>query len=137
MSLDRLFDEVEGLREKANWQAVFGEPRQVGEQTIIPVAQVTYGFGLGFGRGMPKEPKEGEEAATESPGEGGGGGAGGGAKPLGVIVVTPDRVRFESTGNPASVALAGIAMVAWTVWQINKTVRVFARQRKPKKEASC
>ncbi len=131
MSLDRLFDAVESARDKANWQAAFGEPRQVGDQTIIPVAQVGYGFGLGFGQGAPQEAKEGEEAAPERPtGEGGGGGGGGWSRPLGVIIMSPEHVRFEATLNVTSLGLAGIAMVAWIVYQITKTLRVIFRQKK-------
>lgn len=137
MSLDKLFDAVETVREKADWKAAFGEPRQVGDQTIIPVAQVSYGFGYGFGRGMPKEAKEGEETEAEAEPAGGGGGAGGGARPLGVIVVTPERVGFEPALNVSALGLAGIAMVAWSIYQVSKTIRVMSRQRKPRKEEIC
>ncbi len=131
MSLDKLFDAIETARDKANWQAAFGEPQQAGDQTIIPVAQVGYGFGLGFGHAAPKEAKEGEEAAPEAQGEGGGGGGGGWARPLGVIVVTPEHVHFEPALNVSSLGLAGIAMVAWIVYQVTKTVRVIFRHRQP------
>ena len=117
MNLNRLFDMVEETRQAAHWRAAFGEPQQVGEQTIIPVAQVGYGYGLGFGSGTSDE--EGETSS----GEGGGGGGGVSAKPLGVIVVTPEKVRFEATLDEARIALAALFVGALCVWQIAKTLR--------------
>src|SRR5262249_41952355 len=52
-ALDRL---IEQLR-STGVDAVFGKPQQVGEQTLIPVASITYGLGFGRGRGR-REPAE-------------------------------------------------------------------------------
>jgi uncharacterized spore protein YtfJ len=60
MSLNRMFDSIEQAREAANWQSAFGEPQVIDDKTIIPVAQVGYGFGLGFGRGGQVSEEEGE-----------------------------------------------------------------------------
>jgi uncharacterized spore protein YtfJ len=89
------------------------------------VAQVSYGFGLGFGRG-DGAPEEEEGPVTG--GEGGGGGAGASSKPLGVIVVTPDKVYFEEVEDENKIAMAGIIMSAFAVFQITKTLRaIFGR----------
>lgn len=120
MSLNRYFDMVEKTREAAHWQAAFGEPYVEGDRTIIPVAQVAYGFGLGFGSGSGPSGEEGEPVGG---GEGGGGG-GASAKPLGAIVVTPERVYFEEVRDVGKTAFFGIAMVAFNVFQIAKTLRV-------------
>jgi len=88
MTINRLFDSVDKMRDTAQWRAVFGEPETVEGKTLIPVAQVGYGFGLGFGQGS--RPTEAEEEPPAG-GEGGGGGGGASAKPLGTIVVTPKR----------------------------------------------
>jgi uncharacterized spore protein YtfJ len=126
MSLNRFFDTVEQTRETAHWQAAFGEPHVEGNQTIIPVAQVSYGFGLGFGSGGGPSGEEGEPA---SEGEGGGGGGGASAKPLGAIVVTPERVYFEEVSDEGKIALFGIAMVAFSIFQVSKTLRaIFGRK---------
>jgi uncharacterized spore protein YtfJ len=121
MSLNRLFDTVEKTREAAHWQAAFGDPHMEGDRTIIPVAQVGYGFGLGFGSGSGPSGEEGEPV-----GESQGGGSGGGAlaKPLGAIVVTPERVYFEAVRDVGKIALFGLAMVAFNVFQIARTLRV-------------
>jgi uncharacterized spore protein YtfJ len=125
MSLNRLFELVDGARTAANWQAAFGEPQQVEGKTVIPVAQVGYGFGLGFGQGG-----KGAEPQPEpsSAGEGGGGGGGAMSKPLGVIVVAPDGVRFEPVDNGTIIPLAGMAVGALFLWQLSKTLRaIFGR----------
>jgi uncharacterized spore protein YtfJ len=38
-----------GLGQTASVKNVFGEPIQVGDKKIIPVARITYGFGGGYG----------------------------------------------------------------------------------------
>ena len=70
----------------ADVRRVYGEPVNVGDRTIIPVASVGYGFGGGSG-----SKNGGEEEAAE---EGGGGGGGMGASPAGVLEVTADGTRF-------------------------------------------
>ena len=121
MSVNRIFESIERAREAANWQAAFGEPQVIDDKTIIPVAQVGYGFGLGFGQGGPATAEDGEPEMT---GEGGGGGGGASAKPYGVIVVTPDTVYFEEVEDSSKIAVMGIIMVAFSVFQITKTLRV-------------
>lgn len=120
MSLNKLFDSIEQIRDAASWKSVFGEPQVVDEKTIIPVAQVGYGFGLGFGRG---EPASEEEDGPDAGAEGGGGGGGASAKPLGVIVITSEDVYFEDVRDDNIVALMGIALSAFAILQIAKTLR--------------
>jgi uncharacterized spore protein YtfJ len=128
MKLNRLFELIESAREEANYRRAFGEPETIDGKTIIPVAQVTYGYGLGFGSAV--EPLEAEQEArpTEETdpldtAEGGGGGAGGQVKPLGAIVVTPDSVEFEESVDSTRVALGAFLMIAWSVYQLTKTLR--------------
>lgn len=121
MSLNRFFDMAEKTREAAHWQAAFGEPYVEGDRTIIPVAQVGYGFGLSSGSGSGPSGEEGEPAGE---GEVSGGGGGVSAKPLGAIVVTPERVYFEEVRDVGKIASFGIAMLAFNVFQIAKTLRV-------------
>ena len=121
MSVNRMFEAMEQAREAANWRAAFGEPQVIDDKTIIPVAQVSYGFGLGFGRGGQVSEEEGE---PETEGEGGGGGGGASAKPYGVIVVTPENVYFEEVEDSSKIAVLGILMVAFSIFQVAKTLRV-------------
>lgn len=130
MGLNEMFDAIERTRETANWHTAFGEPQQVGDNTIIPVAKVTYGFGLGFGRGMG--PEEGEslpEGEVQTEGEGGGAGGAASARPMGAIVVTPESVYFEETADATKIAVGGFLMGGFFVWQVAKTLRtIFGRE---------
>jgi uncharacterized spore protein YtfJ len=131
MALNRLFDNIHETREAAHWRSAFGEPQTVGEQTIIPVARVAYGFGLGFGQAGPQSDGEpGEEAAEEAmaAGEGGGGGGGAMTRPVGALVVTPECVYFEETASTDKVALAGILLGGLAILQVGLTLREILRR---------
>jgi len=119
MSLNRLFDTFERIRDTADWRVAFGEAQVVGETTIIPVAQVGYAFGMGFG-----ESAEPTEEGDDSPvTDGGGGGGTASSKPMGAIVVTPDCVYFEPIRDEGKIALVGLGVGAWSVLQVAKTLR--------------
>jgi uncharacterized spore protein YtfJ len=126
MSLNQLFDTVEKTRETAHWRAAFGEPQVFEDKTVIPVARVGYTFGMGFGSGTRPSEEEGKPAPV---GEGGGGGGGASAKPLGVIVITPECVYFEQTEDWSKIALAGIGVAALFILQFGKTVRMIFGRR--------
>jgi uncharacterized spore protein YtfJ len=126
MSVNKLFETIEQAREAADWKTAFGEPQVAEDKTIIPVAQVGYGFGLGFGIGTAPEV---EEDTPETTGEGGGVGGGVSSRPVGVIVVTPESVYFEETRDEAKIALLGMGMVTLSIYQIAKTLRaIFGRK---------
>lgn len=120
MILNQLFDKIDRVRETANWQAAFGPPQVVEGKTIIPVARVSYLFGVGFGSVL------GPEAETESVGGSQGGGEGGGAstKPLGAIVVTPERVYFEPVLDVGKIAWFGLGLAALLLFQLSRTIRL-------------
>lgn len=118
MILNQLFDKVDQARQTANWQAAFGLPQVMEGKTIIPVAQVSYLFGLGFGSMI------GSESESESAGGSQGGGGGALTKPLGAIVVTPERVYFEPTLDMSKIALFGIGLAALLAFQLSRTIRL-------------
>jgi uncharacterized spore protein YtfJ len=123
-SVDKLFDTFDGLKKNAQVNAVFGQPETVGERTIIPIAQISYGFGLGFGEGI----SPGEEG-EEDTGTGAGGGGGVMARPIGVLVVTADETRVESVVDEGRIAIAGMALIAWAVFLITRTlVKIFGQK---------
>jgi uncharacterized spore protein YtfJ len=134
MSLNRLFDTIEKARDTAHWRTAFGEPTVIEDKTLIPVSQVSYGFGLGFGQGGPP-PEEGGEAVPggesdeDAPGgEGGGAGGAASSKPLGIIVVSPEGVRFQEVEDVSKIALAGILVGGLFIYQVAKTLReIFGR----------
>lgn len=118
---------IEQFVETLDVKSVFGEPVTEDGVTLIPVAEVQYGFGYGGGYGSQPsdgdaaEGKEEEEASVD--GAGGGGGAGGRAAPRGFIRITPDKVTFEPITNEERIPLAGILMVAWSVFWVALTLR--------------
>ena len=77
------FEEVfRSIVEHAGARSVFGEPVSAGDRTVVPVAQIRYGFGGGSG---------GRDHGDQ---HGGGGGGGLVAKPLGAIVISPSETKF-------------------------------------------
>ena len=126
-NLSQVIEPIENMMKRLTVNTVFGEPIKDGEQTIIPLASVSYGFGYGSGWGSGQTESEEEEPKA---GEGGGSGAGamGKATPQGVLRITPEGVDYEAAMDRNAVPLAGIAMVAWNVFWIAATVRAFARR---------
>ncbi len=141
MSLDRMFEVLEGLRETTSADVAFGQPQEVEGRVLIPVASVATGFGVGFGRGVAEEEDEesemsrGKEEAdaleAEKAAEGGGAGGGAGARPVAVIEVTPEKTVIRPIVDESKVALAGIMLGGWVVFWLLATIRaVFGRKRR-------
>lgn len=93
---------LDRIETTGNVQSVFGEPIQVGDKTIIPVARIGYGFGGGYGEGK----------GDESDGEGGGGGGCLSARPIGVIEVTPEVTRYVPLTRWRTLVGAGLIGLA-------------------------
>ena len=120
MKLEDIFQAIEEMRDKASVSAVFGEPVEVGERTIIPVADIKYGFGLGYGEG-PAKSDEGEEPSAA--GQGGGAGGGIAARPVAVLEITDDGVKVKPVMDEGRIALAGIFTGAWFIFWTAKTLK--------------
>lgn len=86
------------LAHNASVKNVYGDPVVTEDKTIIPVAQVAFGFGGGFGHKKNPKPaaEDPENIQTEKipRGEGGGGGGGVRIKAVGVYEVTKDKTTF-------------------------------------------
>lgn len=80
------------VQSSAKAETVFGEPVIVGERTVIPVARVDYGVGVGGS----------EDAAAH----GLGGGAGLRAMPIGALEITGTGTRFIRFVHPLRSGLA-------------------------------
>jgi uncharacterized spore protein YtfJ len=72
----------DNLAGSAGVKSVYGDPVTVGDRTVIPVAEVRYGFGAGGG------------SRKEEEGEGGGGGGGVVMTPAGALEISPEGTRF-------------------------------------------
>lgn len=127
MDTGKMAEELKELRERSGVKQVFGEPYQVGDKTFIPVAQVTWGGGYGYGE-APESGRPGAEAAP-APGErtrgGGGAGFGGGAwaKPLALIEVSAEGTKVRPIIDQTLVIVGSFLLVAWNVFWVTKTLR--------------
>ena len=100
--------EVARIPDRASAAACFGAPITSGEHTVIPVADVAYGFGLGWGGSHPP-------ATPGAPGGRGAGGAGGGGvrtRGIAVIEVAPGGVRILPIEDQTAIRLASIAFAS-------------------------
>jgi uncharacterized spore protein YtfJ len=104
---------METLLDAASVGAVYGDPIQNGDTLIIPAAEVLsvagFGAGSGYGTGGP-----GGDGPSGS-GSGGGGGGGGRvlARPVAVIISSPEGVRVEPIVDPTKIALAGLTAIGF------------------------
>ncbi len=88
-------------------EAVFGEPVQRGDVTIIPAAEIVGAMGFGLGSGT------GQTGQGNASGAGGGGGIQ--SRPVATIVITPDGVRVEPIVDMTKLWLAGLTTVGFVV----------------------
>jgi hypothetical protein len=106
-SRNRVLDLLAGrIGANASVSAVFGEPVVRPGVTVIPVAQVRWGFGGGAGTGS----KAGNGVDT---GEGSGGGGGVMASPVGFIEVRDGSAVFHRVPPPVVPLILAAAFATW------------------------
>ena len=107
---------VSRLFDTARVDAVFGQPVERGNATVITCSEVSVGFGFGSGGGPVDE--KGNRV-------GGGAGAGGSARgrPIAAIVITQDGVRVEPIMDLTKVALAGMTTGTFMLFWLLRLVR--------------
>jgi uncharacterized spore protein YtfJ len=88
--LETLFEK---LKDFFTSRTIIGKEIQVGDTTLIPVIEVSFGMGAGSGGGV-------EEKKPQGSGEGMGLGAK--AKPSAVIVIKGDQVQLLPLGRPGT-----------------------------------
>jgi uncharacterized spore protein YtfJ len=94
------FEPIAELLERSlSIRHVYGEPVHHGATTVIPVAQVAYGFGAGGGRGPGRFRKDESDENppdkdTRSDAQGAGGGGGVRMTPVGALEIGPKGTRF-------------------------------------------
>lgn len=98
------------IQKEANINAIFGEPKQLDQHTIIPVARIRVAFGGGAGSGSGPAPAKKQDAAEASVGTaaaiGGGGGLEIEVQPLGFIRDGADGATFVAI-DPTPEGLLG------------------------------
>lgn len=136
---------MEKMRQAGGVEVAFGNPHTVNDLTIIPVAKVAYGFGMGGGKSVnvkvnkyykTDKPDEVEKTVTEATPEpeipddeetkphdkpkgdfGGGGGGGMKTQPLGVFVIHNDSVKFMPVVTIKEIVI-GAVIVMMTFWHL-------------------
>ncbi len=106
---------LERIKGSAKVEVVYGEPREIGEKTIIPVAAVAYGFGAGAGAGP------GGLGGDGASGGSGGGGGGVRVQPVGVLEVTPDETRLVPVLDWTRIITTGLTFFG--LWMIVRALR--------------
>ena len=140
--LKTLMEKIGSIGDEINVDAVFGKPETVGDRVLIPVAEISYGFGAGVGTSGQDDcccAKSDDEAAccrsdeteaeaccerdesyecerrSKGMGSGGGGGGGGTARPIAYIEVGPDGTKVEPIIDEQKIAFAGMLLGAWAI----------------------
>lgn len=110
----------------------FGTPIERDGHTLIPVARVSFGYGMGFGggsggKGIPSD--FGSDTAEGGEGGGGGGGGGGSSSPVAVIDISRDTVDVKPITDTTRIQLANIMFAAWASFWLFLTIRAVTRER--------
>jgi uncharacterized spore protein YtfJ len=108
--------ELARMPEHAGAGTCFGMPVSAGDRTVIPVAEVMYGFGFGWGTAGT------EATAGEDFGSGGGGGGGSKARGVAVIEVSPGGVQIHPVRDRTAIALARLAFASSATALISRTL---------------
>jgi uncharacterized spore protein YtfJ len=122
-ALNLIQDTMENFIATADVETVYKEPIEHGEALIIPTAEVVafMGFGVGYGQ------SSGEDMDSGS-GSGGGGGGHVFARPVSVVIASPEGVKVEPVFDMTKIALAGITTAAFMfsmIYRLKKQVKQF------------
>jgi len=139
-ALKALFERLDKVSEEVNVNAVFGTPETIDGITLIPVAEIMYGFCAGVGSGPSSEYDEDDEcccdeasadadAAEGKAAIGAGGGAGAKARPIAYIAVGPEGVRVQPIVDEQKVALAGILLGFWAIGWVGLVLKTLFTRR--------
>jgi uncharacterized spore protein YtfJ len=128
-SLDTIEQVMDSLHAAASVEAVYGAPVKQRDTLIIPAAEVIAVSGFGVGQGFGGGDDE------EGIGAGGGGGGGGSAfaRPVAVIIISPEGVRVDPVFDMTKIALAGITLAAFTVGMLVRLGQLQSKFRKMSK----
>ena len=114
------------VTEVANANAVVGPVQRLEGRVIIPLASVSAGYGFGYGFGRDRRTHAGIEPEEASGGGGGGGGAR--ARPVAVLEITAAEFRIHQVVDSTRITLASLALAAWALFWITRTIRAFRRR---------
>lgn len=108
----------------AKAESVFCTPVEHGNMIVIPCCEVATGGGMGIGSG----PDQTREEKKQAIGWGVGTGGGSNARPIALIVLSPEGVEVQPIVDVTKVALAALTTVTFTVLWLMRSSR--RRQKK-------
>lgn len=115
---------MERLGRAAQPNAVFGQPFERGDTTIIPCCEIALGMGAGGGTGTAQT----AEKQEKSVGEGMGAGGGVRGRPVAAIVLARGTVRVEPIVDATRVAMAALTTAGFIgFWLLRLTGSTRAR----------
>lgn len=112
--LEMYQDTMEEFLAAADVRVVYGEPIQHDDTLIIPTAEVLCGLGFGVGSGSGAG-TDNQEKPTQGSGSGGGGGGRILARPVAVVVASPEGVRVEPVVDITKIGLAALTALGFMV----------------------
>lgn len=107
--------------DSARASAVYGEPITYGESVLVPAAEVLSVMGVGFGVGSGNE--EGKEEHESGDGGGGGGGGRSFARPVAVIIASPDGVRVEPIFDRTKIIMTAITAAGFMLAMVLRLIK--------------
>jgi uncharacterized spore protein YtfJ len=128
---DEMVRRIGTIQDEVGASTCFGTPVEKNGHTVIPVARVSFGYGMGFGGGSGGKGMPGEFGSTDAEsGEGGGGGGGGGGSstPVAVIQMTGDDVVIKPINDTTRIALSWAFLLGWIGFWGLMTVRTVTRE---------
>ena len=119
------------IQDEVGASVCFGTPVERDGHTIIPVARVSFGYGMGFGGGSGGKQESGAfDAMPTEGGEGGGGGGGGGGSstPVAIIDMAQGDVKVTPITDATRIALSGMFLAGWAAFWLFLTIRTITRE---------
>ncbi len=103
----------------ANVNAVFAKPVRQGETVVISCSEVFTGLGFGVGEGSGEGRGENDQKGAAS-GAGGGGGGTTFARPVAVIVASPEGVTVKPVIDTTKIGLAALTTLGFMLATLAK-----------------
>lgn len=123
-------DPIDHMLDRLTWRVAFGDPVQRDDTTVVPITDVTLGFGYGYGfdGGIAAEGEADTppDAAAGAVNGGGGLGGGGAVRPRGALHVSPAGVEYKPFVDVNRLFLILFPLIAWNVFWITRTIAAFA-----------
>jgi uncharacterized spore protein YtfJ len=127
---DEMVRRIGSIPDDLSAGACFGAPVERDGHTLIPVARINFGYGMGFGGGTGSKGVPGDFAADSEGGEGGGGGGGGGgsATPVAIIDITDGDVQIKAVEDTTRITMGAFTVAAWIAFWLFLTIRTISHE---------